>query len=224
MSWTVQNLITLALLAAIGPVAWRLSRREYWQLAWRELRRRRAAMVCGVILALYALVAVADSIGWRRPLRDENGQVVRHPETAQVIYDSGHSLLDYALTGLRTRREKTYSAPLAAEQFTSETALGEDGRPHRIHPPLQHPRHHLLGTDRVGTDVLYQAVKSIRTGLIIGQSIEPGTKVPVGTTITVTFNGYYAAAKVASPVPASPTPEPESTPEPDDETGVTTIN
>ncbi|MBQ3662517.1 MAG: PASTA domain-containing protein [Clostridia bacterium] len=62
------------------------------------------------------------------------------------------------------------------------------------------------------------------TGLIIGQSIEPGTKVPVGTTITVTFNGYYAAAKVASPVPASPTPVPEETPEPDDETGVTTIN
>ena len=62
------------------------------------------------------------------------------------------------------------------------------------------------------------------TGLIIGQSIEPGTKVPVGTTITVTFNGYYAAAKVASPVPASPTPMPEETPEPDDETGVTTIN
>ena len=62
------------------------------------------------------------------------------------------------------------------------------------------------------------------TGLIIGQSIEPGTKVPVGTTITVTFNGYYAAAKVNSPVPASPTPEPAATPEPDDTSGVTTIN
>ncbi|MBQ6426725.1 MAG: PASTA domain-containing protein [Clostridia bacterium] len=62
------------------------------------------------------------------------------------------------------------------------------------------------------------------TGLINGQSVEPGTKVPVGTTITVTFNGYYAAAKVNSPVPASPTPEPAVTPEPDDTSGVTTIN
>ena len=62
------------------------------------------------------------------------------------------------------------------------------------------------------------------TGLITGQSIEPGTMVPVGTTVTVTFNGYYAAAKVTTPVPASPTPLPEETPEPDDENGVTTIN
>jgi peptide/nickel transport system permease protein len=29
-------------------------------------------------------------------------------------------------------------------------------------------RYHLLGTDKVGQDVLYQAVKSIRTGLVIG--------------------------------------------------------
>ena len=28
--------------------------------------------------------------------------------------------------------------------------------------------YHLLGTDKVGEDVLYQALKSIRTGLVIG--------------------------------------------------------
>ncbi len=30
------------------------------------------------------------------------------------------------------------------------------------------PHYHILGTDKVGTDVLYQSLKSIRTGLIIG--------------------------------------------------------
>lgn len=30
------------------------------------------------------------------------------------------------------------------------------------------PRYHVLGTDKVGQDVLYQALKSIRTGLVIG--------------------------------------------------------
>src|SRR4030095_4656417 len=29
-------------------------------------------------------------------------------------------------------------------------------------------RYHVLGTDKVGQDVLYQALKSIRTGLVIG--------------------------------------------------------
>ena len=28
--------------------------------------------------------------------------------------------------------------------------------------------HHLLGTDKVGSDVFYRALKGIRTGLIIG--------------------------------------------------------
>ena len=30
------------------------------------------------------------------------------------------------------------------------------------------PKYHVLGTDKVGQDVLYQAIKSIRTGLVIG--------------------------------------------------------
>ena len=30
------------------------------------------------------------------------------------------------------------------------------------------PKYHILGTDKVGQDVLYQAIKSIRTGLVIG--------------------------------------------------------
>jgi peptide/nickel transport system permease protein len=30
------------------------------------------------------------------------------------------------------------------------------------------PNYHILGTDKVGTDVLYQSLKSIRTGLVIG--------------------------------------------------------
>ncbi len=30
------------------------------------------------------------------------------------------------------------------------------------------PKYHLLGTDKVGEDVLYQALKSVRTGLVIG--------------------------------------------------------
>ena len=32
----------------------------------------------------------------------------------------------------------------------------------------KHPRSHLFGTDKVGTDVFYRALKGIRTALIIG--------------------------------------------------------
>ena len=43
-----------------------------------------------------------------------------------------------------------------------------DGRTTREYPPLEYPRTHLLGTDKVGSDVFYRALKGIRTGLIIG--------------------------------------------------------
>jgi len=169
MSWTWQNLLTSGLVVILALLVWRLSRREYWRLAAREIKTRKGAMVCAVILACYAVIALLDSIGWTRPLRDqETGEILRQPETGQILRDNGASALDYLLTPLRLHREKTYSSPLAEEQYSAETVLGDDGSPRRVHPRLKYPGTHLFGTDRVGTDVLYQALKSIRTGLIVG--------------------------------------------------------
>jgi peptide/nickel transport system permease protein len=163
-------------------------------------------------------------------------------------------VLDGLLAPLKTRREKTYSAPLATQLFAKETVSVPGGGESRIYPRLQHGgahlkspeadrsadvarralggaaaaialwllcaallcawygrRHggfgagvraiwggntevpwrgvlvtllsmgvvagaavalastyHVLGTDKVGQDVLYQALKSIRTALVIG--------------------------------------------------------
>ena len=44
----------------------------------------------------------------------------------------------------------------------------DDGRVRRTYPDLKRPARHLLGTDRVGNDVLYMALKGIRTGMILG--------------------------------------------------------
>ena len=168
-SWPCQNAITLLLMAVLLFLAWRLSRQEYWRLAFREVRLRRAAVVSFFILMVYVLVALMDSIGWRRPLRHpQTGELMRQADSGKVIYDSGASALDYLLHPLSSQREKTYSAPLASTQFTYETQMSPEGKPKRVQPELTHPRRHLLGTDRIGMDVLCQGLKSIRTGIIIG--------------------------------------------------------
>jgi len=64
--------------------------------------------------------------------------------------------------------EETYSAPLASVQLTKESATQPDGSVVRTQPPLKHPGAHLLGTDKVGRDVLVRAIKSVRTGIIVG--------------------------------------------------------
>ncbi len=93
---------------------------------------------------------------------------MRNPETGQVIYDRGMSMLDHLLTPLREKREFSYSAPFATSGSWSETVHNDDGTVQRIHPPLRYPRQHWCGTDRIGVDVLYLSLKSIRTGIIIG--------------------------------------------------------
>jgi peptide/nickel transport system permease protein len=53
--------------------------------------------------------------------------------------------------------ERTYSAPLATETTGEPT-------PHK----LINPGTHLLGTDQLGKDVLYQTIKGARTAVIVG--------------------------------------------------------
>ncbi|MBR6470829.1 MAG: hypothetical protein IKS83_03450, partial [Victivallales bacterium] len=169
MSWTCQNLIVLALLLLGVWLFTAMRRREYWRLAGREILARKSAVVSGAILAAYLLIAVLDSVGWRNAERDpETGEVRRNPQTGEVVYDKGASVLDRLLRPLANRQELYYSAPLAKEAYIYETQEGEDGTVRRAHPALQHPRTHLLGTDRIGNDVLLLSLKSIRTGIIIG--------------------------------------------------------
>ena len=156
-SWPAQNMIVFVILAGLAALVWAASKREYWRLAYREVRHRRVAVVSFWILVAYSAVALLDSIGWCRPaVNQETGEVLRNAETGEVLYDAGHSALDYLLASLRTANETTYSAPMAT------TESGVKGK------PLKYPGRHLLGTDRIGGDVLFQALKSIRTGMIIG--------------------------------------------------------
>jgi peptide/nickel transport system permease protein len=168
-NWAIKNILTAVLLLGLLLLSRRLAKREYWRLAAREIRQKKMAVISFWILCLYLLIALLDSFGWRSPMQNpETGQTVRHPQTQRILYDKGASALDHLLKPLIRKREKTYSAPLAKVQFTSETQAGENGIISRVHPPLRHPGSHLLGTDRVGVDVLYQSLKSIRTGIIIG--------------------------------------------------------
>ncbi|MBR4674270.1 MAG: ABC transporter permease [Victivallales bacterium] len=168
-SWVTQNLITMAIIAVVMVAAVMMSRREYWRVAAREVCQKRAARFSFVILCIYAVVALLDSIGWRRPVVDAStGKTVLHASTGKPILDHGASALDYILKPISSKKETTYSAPLAERQFTTVIERAEDGSVARVHKALNYPCQHLLGTDIIGADVLALSLKSIRTGLIIG--------------------------------------------------------
>lgn len=60
------------------------------------------------------------------------------------LFASQKSVLDLLISHLNTHDQKTYSAPFASKPY------------------------HILGTNKIGDDMLYETLKSIRTGLLIG--------------------------------------------------------
>jgi len=168
LSIVIQNLIVLLLLAAVSVGCLWFVRQPYWPTARRSLMKNRVACLSFVVLCLYAAAGVCDSIAWRDPLTDELGNTVFNTE-GEVLYQSTPlSLLDRLCTPIRTNSEKTYSVPLASAQLTLESVQLDNGTIVRIAPRLNNPGQHLLGTDKVGRDVLYNTLKGIRTALIIG--------------------------------------------------------
>lgn len=244
--WT--DALVFVLLALGSAFALYAARHEHLRDPWRRVARSRVGMATLVVLMAYAAIGLLDTIHVRLEQPSQPGvEEVRY--SPEVL-----SLLDLALSGLRERQEKTYSAPFATHLYVKEAIDQPDGSVVRDYPRLKYggadlkdPQHralditwrtllglveggivwgllclgifwilgrrweltlpevrarilagktqipwrtalgmlgvlillgfvagelaqeyHILGTDKVGEDVFYQSLKSIRTGLLIG--------------------------------------------------------
>jgi peptide/nickel transport system permease protein len=237
------------LIAGVAAYGWYCSRRPHLALPWRRVFQSRAAVISAVILLGYLVVGFADSLHFRARL--PGAQAAYSPEVLSV--------LDLALTGLRDKRERTYSAPLATRLYAKEIIESSDGKQVRDYPRLRYAgkhlenedewlrdvfaaigaglfiamfatvlvalavkrlqrrrpdvpwraagwtvvamlavllpvfflaRHyHVLGTDKVGQDVLYLSLKSIRISLIIG-TLTTLVLLPLGIALGI-MAGYF---------------------------------
>ncbi|MEY4591332.1 MAG: hypothetical protein RIR18_227 [Pseudomonadota bacterium] len=150
----------------LGWVIRQVSRDPRHARAWARLRDNPLGLAAAFMLLCFALIGLMDSLHFRQRL----------PDTSASTHDAAPryavevlSVLDIAVADLRLHSEKTYSAPFSAHSFAKESIIGTEGETlGRDFPPLRFPGQHWLGTDKVGQDVLYQVLKSIRTALIIG--------------------------------------------------------
>jgi peptide/nickel transport system permease protein len=139
---TLSNLLVVVLLLGAASIARAASRDRYWRETAREMWRRRPVAL--VVIALYLVVGLADSISW------VGGAIDGDPMSAY----RARSLIDRAFQP-ETFKEASYSAPFAKTAFYGGAAL-------------KHPGQHWLGTDILGRDVVYRALKGIRVALLIG--------------------------------------------------------
>lgn len=243
--WT--DALIFLLLAIVLVTVWITLRHEHLRAPWRQVAKSKTALSSLVVLSVYVLIGVLDTVHFHPRLEGSDGE---SQYSSEVV-----SLFDEFVEPLRLRQEKTYSAPLALYQFSKENIEQASGEMVRGYPRLKFagahlenpeqdwlsdmlstsmtgllqgavlwgltlllmvwlvslgqrtsfrallPRlfqddgeipwhaamwtwlvvcllfgllvalsakYHVLGTDKVGEDVLYQALKSIRTGLVIG--------------------------------------------------------
>lgn len=139
--WVASNAAVVALFVGGALVVRAVRRNRLWREAMGSLWRRRRLALC--VIAVYAAIALLDSIAWK-------GGVPKGVEG--VLPNAPYSIVDRLFLG---SAEASYSAPFAAVEFYGGS-------------PLRHPGSHPLGTDIIGRDVLYVALKGARVALLIG--------------------------------------------------------
>ncbi len=244
--WT--DALIFLLLAGIGLFAWYVRRHDHLRAPWRRVLTNPTGMAAAVVLIVFVVIGLLDSLHYRPTLAIKAGQPVQYG--VEVL-----SALDAMLPALRADKEKTYSAPLATHLYAKEAIVLANGSTVRDYPRLKYggaqltdlssqwehdilqrillgtlkglaltlllalllsvllarrqsidlttavirllrgrytmpwrtlliscsillvlglvmaqlaAAYHVFGTDKVGQDVLYSALKSIRTGLVIG--------------------------------------------------------
>jgi len=164
----IQNIVVLCIVSFLLLFLKWAAGKPYWRSAWSVLRKNRLAMFSLFIISLYCALGILDSISWRDPMKTAHDETIKDSAGKTVLQPYPLSVLDRLFTPIRTAQEKTYSAPLAKTLLAKENVLQADGTTLRMYPELKSQVTHLLGTDKVGNDVLFKALKGIRTALIIG--------------------------------------------------------
>jgi peptide/nickel transport system permease protein len=159
--WT--DIFVLALVLGVLLYALHAARTLALRNAWAQVGRSASAMSAAVVLVLFTLVAVLDSVHYR-PRLAGNGA-----ETGPVYAPVVRSALDDIMSWTRLNQpETTYSAPLAIRQFTKETQI-VNGEPLRDYPRLKNAGTQLQDDALHGRDLWLRVGLGLFTG--VGLSI-----------------------------------------------------
>lgn len=142
--WT--DALIYILVVLVVTLTWHVRRNEHMLAPWRRVGQSASGMSALTFLMFFVVIGLLDSVHFRPALenRNNNGGLIY---SAEVL-----SVFDVIATPLRTRVEKTYSAPLAAHLYAKETIELDDGRRIRDFSRLEFGGAHLEQpeTQRVG--------------------------------------------------------------------------
>jgi peptide/nickel transport system permease protein len=153
--------LALWLMVAAGiAYALRVRGQATLRSTWRRVLRDPVAACAGVVMALFLLVTLVDSLHLRRALETANGTTVYDTRTLSV--------LDVLLERQTAMREISYSVPLGTQGFNKESFVDARGQAGRDYPRLKFGGAHLAdpATQWAG-DVTRRAVLGLAGGAAV---------------------------------------------------------
>ena len=170
--WT--DALIYLLLAAVAGFVWYVRRKEHLRAPWWRVAQTPAAMSALVVLALFILIGLLDSVHFRLALPQAQAAATQSGPAAarEAAYAvEVKSALDVLLASIANKPERTYSAPLATHAYARETVEmpAEQGRPARQlrdYPRLRYGGAHLADPQRDWrADVLLTVFRGVALAL-----------------------------------------------------------
>jgi len=155
--------LLIALMLLFGRLA---ASREHLRTPWRSVGRSRMGMGALVVLSVYILIGILDSVHYK-PLLSKTVQTAQVTHSNEIL-----SLLDYLVTPLREQQEKTYSSPLATHLYTKENIEQADGKMLRGYPRLEYGGAHLQNPEQEwASDVAWTIIIGIQEAVLAWLSV-----------------------------------------------------
>jgi peptide/nickel transport system permease protein len=131
----VTDVLVWLLVVVLGCFAWYVRRQQHLLAPWRRVAHSASGMAALTVLLFFIVIGLLDSFHYRPALSATGAKKVYAVEVLSVF--------DAIAGPLRTRKEKTYSAPLATHLYAKETMELPEGRQKRDYPRLLHGGAHL---------------------------------------------------------------------------------
>lgn len=141
-----------------------LQRDQLVRKKWLVVFQSRSGMFAFLVMLFYILIALMDSMHFRRALPSEaaaDGMPQEIHYSAEV-----ESVLDLVLQDMKQGTEKTYSAPFAVYSLAKENLRDAEGRLYRDYPRLLHGGAHLQDVAQRSADIAQRTWIAIGKGLL----------------------------------------------------------
>jgi peptide/nickel transport system permease protein len=153
--WT--DALIFALLAGVLVLVWFIRRQEHLRAPWRGVAQRPMAMGAALVLSVFVVVGLLDSVHYRQKLPDSPSDKPHYSVDVLSVFDA---LVD----DLRTQQEKTYSAPLAMQLYAKEF-VQRNGMMVREYPRLRYGGVHLKDENARRSDIARRSLIGLAQGL-----------------------------------------------------------